>query len=265
MTAPTRSRSSRRARPEYVPPQHGAWAFLGLPLVLGALLAPVTWLLAPLAVAWVGAYPLSYAALGLVRGRQPERYRAPLVVWSVVVLPSAALLVVARPWLLVVGVGYLLLFGVNAVFARRRDERALANDLVLIVECSAMVLVAGSIGSPVAPWSTGVPAEAWLLTAACALVLVGSTLHVKSLIRERADERYAAASRMVAIGSIIASLAGAAAWGLPAGLWLVVPFVGLAVRAYLIPGRSLRPGVIGMVELTMFVLLVICAALALWR
>lgn len=257
------ARVRRRAARVYVPPQHGAWAFLGLPLVLGALLSGLHWLLIPLVIAWVAAYPLSYAALGLVRGRQPERFRAPLLVWSVIVVPAAALLVWARPWLLVIGVGYLMLFGINAVYARRRDERALGNDLVFVVECSAMVVVASAIDSPAAPWSTGVSREAWLLTLACALVLLGSTLHVKSLIRERADPRYAEASRAFALASVVGSLGVAAAWGVPAGLWLVVPFVGLAARAYAIPGRSLRPGVIGMVELAMFVLLGVCAALAL--
>lgn len=252
----------RRARPEFVPPQHGAWAFLGLPLVLGALLAPPTWLLLPLAVAWVGAYPLSYAALGLVRGRQPERHRAPLMAWLIVVLPSAVVLVWARPWLVAIGLGYLLLFAVNAAYARRRDERALGNDLVFVVECSAMVVVAGSIGTVEAPWQVGVPTEAWLLTLACAAALAGSTLHVKSLIRERADPRYAAASRGFAMGAVVASFVLAVWWGLAAGLWLVVPFAAMAVRSIVVPGRSLRPGAIGMIELACFVLVAACAALA---
>ncbi len=53
----------------YLPPQHGAWAFLGLPLALGLTQATWTpWLLV-LAVAWIAAFPLSYAALALVRSR----------------------------------------------------------------------------------------------------------------------------------------------------------------------------------------------------
>jgi len=69
----------------YLPPQHGAWAFLALPLALGAVLAPASPLLLVLTVAWVAAYPLSYAALGLARARRKQRFVRPLVVWLAVV------------------------------------------------------------------------------------------------------------------------------------------------------------------------------------
>lgn len=97
----------------YLPPQHGAWAFLGLPLVLGAIVAPMSWLLAVLAVAWAAVYPLSYAALGLVRARRPQRFRRPFAVWLALVSPAVVVLLVTRPWLIWVGLGYLLLFAVN--------------------------------------------------------------------------------------------------------------------------------------------------------
>ena len=81
----------------YLPRQHGAWAFLGLPLVLGAIVATATPLTLVVAVAWVAAYPLSYAALGLVRARHPARFRRPFAVWLAVVLPAVVVLVVSRP------------------------------------------------------------------------------------------------------------------------------------------------------------------------
>ncbi len=119
----------------YLPPQHGAWAFLGLPLVLGAIVAPGTPLLLVLAVAWVAADPLSYAALGLVRARRPQRFRAPFAVWLAMVLPAVVVLVVSRPWLVWVGLGYLTLFTVNLRYAKHNDERAIGNDLVFDAEC----------------------------------------------------------------------------------------------------------------------------------
>ena len=77
---------------------------------------------------------------------------------------------------------------------------------------------------------------------------LASTLHVKSLIRERRDPRYARASLVVATLSVPAGVALAAWWGWPSGAWLIAPFVALAVRAFAVPGRSLRPGAIGMIE-----------------
>jgi hypothetical protein len=250
----------------YVPPQHGAWAFLGLPLALGVVVAPWTPLVLPLAVAWVAAYPWSYAALGLVRARRPQRYRRPFVVWAVVVVAAAVPLVVARPWLVWAGLVYVALFAVNLGYASRNDERAVANDLVFVAECAAMVVVTWAVGAGARSWAppavADVPARTWVLTVVCALVLAGSTLHVKSLIRERRDPRYAQASRVLAVACVPASVLLAWWWGLPSGLWLVLPFVAFAVRAYVVGRRPLRPGVVGVVELVGFVLVVAAAVLA---
>jgi hypothetical protein len=242
----------------YVPPQHGAWAFLGLPLVLGALVARGTPLLAALALAWVAVYPLSYAALGLVRARRPQRFRRPFAVWTSVVLPASGVLVVWRPWLVWVGLGYLALFAVNLRYARRNDERAVGNDLVFVAECAAMVAVVWAVGAGRRTWSPpapdAVPGRVWILVIVCGLVLVGSTLHVKSLVRQRRDPRYARASRVVAVASAAAAVAVADWWGWPGGVMLVVPFVALAVRAFLVGRWPLQPGTIGMIELAGFAL-----------
>jgi hypothetical protein len=249
----------------YLPPQHGAWAFLGLPLVLALPVTPPTPLLLALTVAWVAAYPASYAALGLARARRSRRFRRPLLVWSVVALVPALLLVTARPWLLLVGAGYLLLFVVNLAYARRNDERALLNDAVFVAECALMVVVTWAVGAgeqsfqPPGP----VPPRVWVLTVLCALVLLGSTLHVKSLMRERRDARYARASWLVAMASVAASVGLAVWWGLPSGWWLVLPFVLMAARS-LAASRlaSARPGRIGMIELACFVAAALGASLA---
>lgn len=248
---------------QYVPPQHGAWAFLVLPVLLALTVSPFSPVVAMLAAAWLVAYPASYAALGTVRARRPERFRRPLLVWSAVLLPILTALLVVRPWLLWVGPVMLALFAVNLRYASRNDERALPNDVVLAVECSLMVPVTWAVatsGTTLAPPSvSGVPHEVWVLTAVCLLVLLGSTLHVKSLIRERRDPRYARASRWWAGGSVPASVGLAVWWGLPNGWWLVLPFVLLAVRAVVVGRRPLRPGLIGMVELVGFVVVVLAA------
>ena len=251
---------------QYVPPQHGAWAFLGLPVLLALTVTPWSWSVLVLASAWVLAYPWSYAALGLVRAARPARFRRPFVVFSAALAPLVMALVVARPWLVWVGLGLAGLFAVNLAYARRNDERSLVNDGVLVVECTAMVPVTWAVATgerSLAPPPLGsVPTEIWVLTVVCALVLVGSTLHVKSLIRERRDPRYALASRVVAVASVGAAAGLAMWWGIPQGWWLVVAFVLLAVRAFVVGRRPMRPGVIGMIELAGFVAAVLAAALA---
>lgn len=250
----------------YVPPQHGAWAFLGLPLVLGALVAPASPLLLVLAVAWVAAYPWSYALLGAVRSRRPGRFRRPLIAWTAVVAPSALALVGWRPWLVWVGAGYVAAFAVHLAYARRNDERALGNDLVLVAECSAMVVVTWAVAAGPRAWRPpapdAVPTSVWVLTVLCALVLTGSTLHVKSLIRERDDPRYARASVAFALVGVPVSVALAAWWGLPAGTWLVLPAGVMAVRAVVVPRLSWRPLRIGLVELALVVVTALAAGAA---
>ena len=203
---------------------------------------------------------------GLVRAKRPRRFRAPFLVWSAVVLPAAAILLVGRPWLIWVGLGYAPLFTVNLRYARRNNERALANDLVFIADCATIVAVTWAVGAGARSWAPpgldAVPARVWVLTAVCALVLLGSTLHVKSLIRERRDPRFAGASRILALACVPVSIALSARWGWPSGTWLIAPFAVLAVRAFVLPSRPLRPGVIGMIELGCFLLVAGSSVLA---
>lgn len=252
-----------------VPPQHGAWAFLGLPLVVGWTVATWTPLLPVLALAWVTAYPASYFALAIVADRsrrrpQPERFVRPLVVWSAPVVVGGIVLLWMRPWLVWVALAYLAAFAVNVAYARRRDDRALTNDVVFVVECAAMVAVTWAVSVGDNGWTppSPVPTDVWILTLAVALLLAGSTMHVKSLIRERSDPRYARASRVVAIVSVALAAGLAVWWGLPSGWWLVLPFAYAAARSFVVRDPGTRPGMIGMVELVGFVLMAVAAVLA---
>lgn len=254
-----------------VPPQHGAWAFLGLPVATGAVVSPWSPVLVPMLIAWVAAYPASYFVLAVVRdaaGRHPDptRFARPLAVWWSIALVAGVVTLVARPWLVWVALAYAASFLVNIGFARRRDERAIVNDLVFIAQCTAMVpvtwMVATGATTLAPPSLAGSPPHLWVLTLAVALLLVGSTLHVKSLIRERADPRYARASVVVALASVAASVGLAAWWGLPAGWLLVVPFAFFAFRALRLHDPSMRPAVLGMIELVGFCLLIGCSAVA---
>lgn len=260
--------ASRRV--SFVPPQHGAWAFLGLPLVCGLAVSPWSQLLLALAVTWVVAYPVSYFVLTLVkdsasRRPNPRRFRTPLLVWGAAAVPTTVLLVAARPWLLWIALVYLATFGVNIAFARRRDDRALLNDTVFITQCTAMVVVTWAVAVGQTSWSpppaSSAPSHLWVLTIAVGFMLVGSTLHVKSLIRERDNSQFGRRSRDFALASLLTSLALAWWWGLPQGVFLVVPFAFLAARSVLMTGRPPKPSRIGMIELVGFLLLGVPALL----
>jgi hypothetical protein len=263
VTAARRPRSGRRRSDRVLPDQHGAWGFLLLPVVLGVVVGGWSPAVLVLALAWVAAYPLTWAVTSVLAAPRPQRFRRALVVWSVVAVPAAVAAVVLRPWLLYVGAAYVALFLVNLWFARHRRERALANDLVLVAECTAMVPVVVGVaaaGGWAVPIAVMTEPAVLVVALACALTLVGSTLHVKSLIRERRNPRYARASRSYAVASVVAMTAVV---GVTEVDWpLVLPFVALAVRAFVVRDPRLRPARIGLVELACLLLLAACAFLA---
>ena len=75
-----------------VPPQHGAWAFLAIPLIIGFVTIGVSPTALAFAIAWIAAYPASYygtqgIAARIRRGRWSVRARAELrraLPWAVI-------------------------------------------------------------------------------------------------------------------------------------------------------------------------------------
>ena len=63
----------KKARRPVVPDQHGAWGFLALPVALGIVASGWSWTLVPLMIAWVAAYPFTWALAGRLTARRPER------------------------------------------------------------------------------------------------------------------------------------------------------------------------------------------------
>lgn len=241
----------RRRRDPVVPPQHGAWGFLGLPVLMGLAAAGWSPWVLPLAVAWVAAYPSSWALTGLLTARRPRRFRRAALVWIPPALVAGIPLLVTHRWLSWVLAVYLLLFAVNLHQARLRRERSLTNDLVLVAECVLLVPVLAGVVDGASGWR--VPLSAMTTTTVLlaalmtALTLVGSTLHVKSLIRERANPAFTTASRVFAVAAAAVVLAASLAVG--GSPWLAAPFVLLAARATWWHDPTWRPARIGLVEL----------------
>ena len=90
---PARRQPAHRA---WIPRQHGAWAMLLVPVLLGvAASTPGPWQLA-VAGAALAAY-LASATLRPGRGRGGTRYRAPIVVYGSIAALLVVLLLVAFP------------------------------------------------------------------------------------------------------------------------------------------------------------------------
>lgn len=248
--APAGSSGAARRRLA-IPPQHGAWAFLALPLVLGLVLAGVTAEGLLFSVVWVLAYPASYF-LGravTVRWRRgnwsriARRERDAAVPWAVPALAGGVVLVAVRPWLAVVAAALAAAWVVSIRLSLAGRERGFGNDVLLVAQ---------SVVALPALWyvSTGgwdVPGDVWLATGVCATYFVGSVIHVKSLIRESDDRRWHVADVAFHVVTLL--------WAM-VSVWLLLPFVTGVVRAVIMrPG--LRPGVIGAVEIVMSVLILV--------
>ncbi|MEZ5184381.1 MAG: YwiC-like family protein [Candidatus Nanopelagicales bacterium] len=260
VAATTSTRSGLRLA---IPGQHGAWAFLGVPLLLGFAVVGWSAPAALFALAWVLAFPASYylgraVVIRWRRGNWSRLARRELhdaVPWVVLAGVAGLILLVLRPWLLWVGAVLGVLWGASLWLTRTGHERGASNDLLLVAQASLAVPLMWGIATDTADLGIGTPAaaDAWLAAFVCLMFFTGSVLHVKSLIRQADDRRWAIASRVFAVLSLAMGLISP---------WLILPFGAAAVRSFAVRAGS-RPAVIGAVEIVVSVLIVVGGALAL--
>lgn len=242
----------------WIPRQHGAWAMLLLPVMLGvAASSPGPWQLA-VGGAALAAYLASATAQTWSRSRRPPEYRLPIAVYGSVAAVLAVLLLVRFPelalaGLVVVPTGIVVFRG-----AQPGTRRDLANSLLQVVQ--SLVLV------PVTAWVSGDwdLARVIAYTGVAAGYQLGVVLVVRSVLRERGNEGFARLSA----GSHLA-LVVAAAVLLP--LPYAVLAAGLTARAVALPiaqarmaggPRPLRPVHVGVVEIVASLAVVITGFLA---
>jgi len=240
--------SARRrvgARHVWLPRQHGAWAMLLVPLLLGvAASRPNAWQLV-LAGAAITGYLTSATLQAWSRARRPPEYRSPIVAYGAAFAVLGALLVAAFPRLLLSLVVVVPTALVVFQGARPATGRDLANSFAQVAQ--ALVLV------PAAAYVSGeVDVERVVVyTAVAAAYLVGTVLVVRSVIRERGNDTFVALS--VSFHLVVTALA---IWLLPGGYALLA--AGLTARAIALPvaqrrwpsgAHRLRPIHVGMVEI----------------
>lgn len=237
---------ARAHRRRFLPPQHGAWAMLLVPYLLGVLSAGWSWVQLPLLVAWLGGYLLSYYVFVALKARRLSRVLAQVLVYSAIAVPAGLLVVALRPGLLAFAPVYAVLFAVNAWYAWRRADRALLNDLVSVVESCLMVLVAAA--------AAGVPPSSVVAPFVVALLyFLGTVLFVKTMIRERGSRGYLAGSVGYHAAAVV--VAGSLAWP------LALPFGWFLARAVWFPRLRLTPNQVGLLEVVNCVVLLVMVPL----
>ena len=250
----------KRTRVQF-PPQHGAWAFLVVPLILGALLGAATWLGLVFALTWVAAYPVSYfGGRGLLmrirRGSFTTKTKhefAAAIPWTVVAGLGAIVLIAARPWIVVPGLGVGVIWSISLWLSWNGRERGITNDLLLTVLASIATPFMWAVAND-QPSLAAVPGGIWRAALVSLLFFIGSVLHVKSLIRGAKDERWhwtSVAFHVVALGIATAI-----------SPWLAVPFAATLIRTTFMR-KGLTPLQIGVGEIVVTVLLIVFATIGL--
>ncbi|AKT50467.1 hypothetical protein ADJ73_02515 [Arsenicicoccus sp. oral taxon 190] len=264
-----------------MPQQHGAWAMLVVPAVVGTTLLVRDhgwrWVALPvLGVTLVGYLALNAVTLWLKARRKP-RYLPPVRAYAATGALLGLGVLATGPglagWLLVAAP----LLAVALWLASQRRDRALLSGVVTVAAACLLTPVLWSAGLParaplgalsavadVARGAGAVPAQRFGVVVFATIVelayFVGTVVYVKTMIRERGQRSWWRAS----IGYHAAATAAlvAAAWsGIPAGVsgvarWGLAVVLGLATaRAWLMPvlgplrGRRITPLQVGLLEI----------------
>lgn len=279
--------AGRATKLGWVPNQHGAWAILLVPVILGMVrrwqaggLPGWTW---PMLGCWVVGY-FAFFAVGLWLKAAPRRRPQYLPAIGVYGLVSALCGVVAVVWqglrpdpyddlatasfgwvsgfhpmLLWWALPFAPLVALTLWLTSRRHDRALASGVATVTASSLMFAVMRWT-TPVNAWhGAGREQLLWLFLLG---YFLGTLVYVKTMIRERGSTPWWVGSiswhALWLVGATVAGIFGwASAW------WVAVFAVGLA-RAWALPylaaaGRKITPKQVGIAEIALIALAITAA------
>lgn len=241
----------------WVPREHGAWAILAVPLLLGIIAAGPRPAHLLLGAAAVSAYLFSVPAIEWIRTRRHEHV-PPAAVFGLGLAASGVPLVVAHPDVLPIAgaAGLASLVAIALVVAGWGTSVlvSLVQVAQAILLVPAAAAVAGTLGEP----STARAA------AAAAIYLAGTVFVVRSLIRGRGNAWFFAASVAFHVtGLVVAAIVLPLPYAVLAAALLARAVALPIVQARLATGpRRLKPIHIGMVEIAASVALIGAAVTA---
>ncbi len=229
-----RAGGRRRRGPGWVPNQHGAWAMLASPLLVGVVAGGFAWVHVPLTAAWFGGYFAYFATSLWLKSRRKARYLASVRVYGALTTLLVAVVLAVEPGLARWAVAFAPALVLGLWFAVQRRDRTLASGLVTTAASALMTVVAYDAG----------PGDdiglAWQLAAVQLCYFVGTVFYVKSVIRERGNQTF----HRLSAGFHLA-VAVAMVWLSP---WLVCLFGLLTVRAAVVPRLDATPKQVGIGE-----------------
>lgn len=232
-----------------LPREHGAWAMLIIPFLLGLSINP-TWMHLPLFLGWFLLYLALNPLMMLLKKKGDSRfYTRWLLIYGIPASLLLLFLVFRYPALVWAGLAMIPLFLINIYFARKNRERSFWNDVVAIFEmavggvASAYVALGG--------WSM-FQVYVWIVSV---LFFLGTVFFVKTMIREKKNLKF----RYLSWGYHFLLVAGV--WLVTGHLWLVLAYVPSMLRAIIVGGRNLTALQVGLMEIgntLLFTIFVLC-------
>jgi len=218
--------------------QHGAWAMLFIPFLLGMIIGEARWEHGLLLAAWLFIYLASYPFLMALKGKN-KNYSLYMKWLTIYIVPAIIFViypVIAEPRLIYFGLSFIPCFIVNMYYAKTKNERSLINDIVAI--CNFCI---GGLASYY--FGTGtLDSTAWVLFLYNFLFFAGTTFYVKTMIREKSNIRYKYISWVYHIIIVVVFLA--------MGYYMIaLAYIPSLIRAMVLYGRKLAVMKIGIIEI----------------
>lgn len=241
-----------------MPNQHGAWAMLVVPCLMGLIWAGLEhqfrFSMVLLSVTWLLGYFTFFATTQWLKSRRKPRFRPAMLTYGAITAGCGLVLLLLEPhwwsWALVFGP----LTAIGLLLVVKKRERSVASGLVTVLAACLLPMVVGSRG---VLHLGGVP-ELVVVTLVCFGYFFGTVLYVKTIIRERGSAAW-----------VVASVGWHAAWTVgclwlptPARWWVVAFFAATTVRAFLVPwlgplkGRAVTAKQVGIGEIVASIILV---------
>lgn len=231
-----------------IPHEHGGWAMVSVPFLLGVAAGDPNWLHVPLFLGWMFFYLASYPLLQALK-RKSERQR--YIKWSIgyfaLALASTAWPLIHEPGLFYFAPVLALLLAVNVRFVMKKAERALLNDLCAILSFS----IGGAAAYLLGMGTTDTTMLAVVLFSF--IYFTGSVFFVKTIFRERGQANWLWGAR----GYHITLIAVPALLWSP---WMMAPYIFPAYRTFKYAGHVLRPMKVGIIEIIGAVQFLVLAA-----
>ena len=224
-----------KGHPGWVPNQHGAWAMVISPLIVGIIAGGPRWIHLPLTAFWLLGYFAFFAVSLWLKARRRAKWFPPVRAYALAATAMGLVVLAMDPTLIQWAPAFVLPLGIGLWAASRRRDRDLVVGVTTIIGASAMTLVAYDAGHH------GVDQRAWQLAGVQLLYFTGTVFYVKSAIRER--------DNLAFLWTSVAFHAGACAITWVLNVWLGLVFAVLLARSAVLPPLRLTPKTLGILEI----------------